>query len=702
MPSSAIQTPTTRVFPRIHGAQVLLAIILVLAAALRLYHLGYTSLWLDEVGQALVAQGHLTGILAGVQGHHGAAPFDYLITALVIRLSRNEWVLRLPAAIWGTLSVFWLYRLGRRSGSVVVGLVASALLAVSPLHLRYSQELRFYALFVFLSLISTEVLWMAWARGRSRLWVLYAALLILGLYTHYYTAFIIVFHVLWVISVWAKKCRQVGIRSANTAQPIAFALCAAFAVIAFIPWLWYAVLRERGSALFGAPPLTFDLAKDVLIAFSGRSTAWWGLWGGLAIGGLLVCARRDGPMALLLGAWAALPLPAVVLTDRQLHYLFDVRQVLFVLPVYLLLVAAGIEGIGQLGLWMAKHLWLGEKQRLQVTICIVATVALLLTATPQIRGYYEESRDDWRAVGQMLESNWRPGEKIALFNVQSYMGYYAPDIARSANSVLSLADLQRIHATGQPLWAVLTPYLGQLADAQAIQAWLEERAHLDFDFGLGMHVFYLQADRGEPELWQRLRAAELPAQAGVWLAKAQAARAVKEWGDAQSAFTLAASYASDLQQQASYLFAAGEMAHLRGLYGDAIAYYDRALRLAPSLDRARTNKAAALLAIGMPQRALDELAGVLGRLSRNEYWPNRVAGDVLLAANRPAEAIVYLQQALDLSPDTHDLRYYLGLCNEQLGRREEARHWWQDYLNRQPDGPLVVSVRAGLARLSGN
>ena len=91
---------------------IILVMVLAVAAGLRLYHLGAESLWLDEIGQALVAQQPLSAILDGVKHHHGAAPFDYLMTAVTVRISHNEWVLRLPSVLWGVLSIYWLYRLG--------------------------------------------------------------------------------------------------------------------------------------------------------------------------------------------------------------------------------------------------------------------------------------------------------------------------------------------------------------------------------------------------------------------------------------------------------------------------------------------------------------------------------------------------------------------------------------------------------------
>ena len=77
-------------------------IVTALALGLRLYQLGTPGRWLDEIGQARIAMQPLRELLEGVRTHLGAAPLDYLLAAAFVRISHPEWILRLPAALWGT------------------------------------------------------------------------------------------------------------------------------------------------------------------------------------------------------------------------------------------------------------------------------------------------------------------------------------------------------------------------------------------------------------------------------------------------------------------------------------------------------------------------------------------------------------------------------------------------------------------------
>ena len=102
-----------RSWQRVAWQAALLAALL-LGFALRLHRLDTASLWLDELGQASVASGSAAQAIAGARLHHGAAPLDYLLTWLALRVAHVDFAARLPAALLGTLTLALTYRLIRR------------------------------------------------------------------------------------------------------------------------------------------------------------------------------------------------------------------------------------------------------------------------------------------------------------------------------------------------------------------------------------------------------------------------------------------------------------------------------------------------------------------------------------------------------------------------------------------------------------
>ena len=113
--------------------------VVALGFALRLYALASESLWFDELLQLDISQGPLAGILPQLP-RHTAVPLDYLITHFWIMLGRQDDWVRLPAVVFGTLTLPLAYRLGRTLLGQHEGLLVMLLLALSPFHIHYSDD----------------------------------------------------------------------------------------------------------------------------------------------------------------------------------------------------------------------------------------------------------------------------------------------------------------------------------------------------------------------------------------------------------------------------------------------------------------------------------------------------------------------------------------------------------------------------------
>ena len=150
------------------GALLVAGLLLAVATALRLYRLGQDSLWVDEYASLLVAKLPLAAIPAGaLRGDAFEPSLYFLLLHFVIGiLGESEEALRLLSALAGAVTVplaLVLFRaLGASTGAAALG---AALLAISPLHLWYSQEARPYALLLCLGLGSLVCLLRALRTG---------------------------------------------------------------------------------------------------------------------------------------------------------------------------------------------------------------------------------------------------------------------------------------------------------------------------------------------------------------------------------------------------------------------------------------------------------------------------------------------------------------------------------------------------------
>lgn len=134
-----------------------LALILVIATLLRLYHLDFQSPWLDEIHTLNEANPNLSfkEVYTSLMASEQMPPlYFYIIYFLFKFFGYTIFVARLFSAIIGILSVFGVYKLGKELIDKKTGFIAAFLLAINSFHLYYSQDARPYILLFLLSIYS--------------------------------------------------------------------------------------------------------------------------------------------------------------------------------------------------------------------------------------------------------------------------------------------------------------------------------------------------------------------------------------------------------------------------------------------------------------------------------------------------------------------------------------------------------------------
>jgi len=202
--------------------RLVLLLTLLLAFALRLPHLGAQSLWYDETVSLTLAREPLPDLLA-----HTARdihpPGYYLLLAAWLRIApaapTPEFISAFFSLSAGILLLPLTFIMGRRLRlPAAVNRLACLLLAASPYHVWYSQEVRMYTLGAGLGLLSawgllrTQPSATASAHENTRLgrrgWILYGAAAVAGMYTLYYTAFLLLtLNLLWFGGYLARRQR---------------------------------------------------------------------------------------------------------------------------------------------------------------------------------------------------------------------------------------------------------------------------------------------------------------------------------------------------------------------------------------------------------------------------------------------------------------------------------------------------------------
>jgi hypothetical protein len=162
-------------------------VLTLLALGLRLFRLDNQSLWTDEVSSILTARTSLDKISEMSAELNNCPPTYFLALRPIVGTSndRIEVKSRLLSALAGSLSVplfigvVWFWRQRWETA-----LIAGAALAINPLHLWYSQEVRAYSPMLLFGLGALLTFEMVRTRGGSAWWLAYFVLAFAAMGTH--------------------------------------------------------------------------------------------------------------------------------------------------------------------------------------------------------------------------------------------------------------------------------------------------------------------------------------------------------------------------------------------------------------------------------------------------------------------------------------------------------------------------------------
>lgn len=195
----------------------LLAVLLV-AAAVRLYGLDRESLWNDELSSwARSSYPTLSAVIdEGVRPDVHPPGWQILLFVIEKLIGDSEFILRLPSAITGVLTVLAVYLVGRELYCRMEGLLAAAFTAVLWFPVAYSQEARAYSTLMF---TSTLAIWL-WIRIMRQLWqtgrlprgaaVGFAVCSIVSAYLHYFGLYFVLLEMLASAAIFIRRPRELG------------------------------------------------------------------------------------------------------------------------------------------------------------------------------------------------------------------------------------------------------------------------------------------------------------------------------------------------------------------------------------------------------------------------------------------------------------------------------------------------------------
>jgi 4-amino-4-deoxy-L-arabinose transferase-like glycosyltransferase len=494
-------------------------LVILVALGLRLVRLDFQPLWWDEGWSLYFAR---TGVgamleLTAVDIH---PPLYYFVLHLWTGvLGPASYIVRLLSVLVGTATVALIYPTGRVLLGRTGGLLAALLVAISPFHIYYSQEVRMYGLVMLLGLAAFLcAMKMEGSERRMPWWLGYVVTATAALYAQYYAAFLLLALNLWVLARWLKERRPFREMIPWLGAQVAVALL-------FLPWVWYAggklssYVRFKVQADQDAPLNAFAYISRHLVAFNwghaeGTLADWW--WLGLLplvvllLAIVLFVRAGSDREAIRKGLAVSVLWLLLLLCGFAVNLVFPFnpprseRLLLLSLPYYLLTVAAVL-----LALWRLRRWWAVLSAAL-----FLAPGLLSLVFSYGVPRYPD---DDYRPVAARVRALALPSDVVVSVHPWQvgYFHAYLPKDVRPAleltprevlprerqlwmeDAELMARDLDALLAEHNRLWFPAHQTMGRMLEKR-VDAYLQEHAYPALSEWHGENTLLSLYAAGEP------------------------------------------------------------------------------------------------------------------------------------------------------------------------------------------------------------
>ena len=444
----------------------LLFLITLLAMVLRFYKLGDWSFWIDEIYTIDHAMLHFKNwglILDHIPPYRNWVPVSVMLAAQAINWwGVSEWSARLASVVIGVISIPILFFPTRRIFGDWVALLAVLLLAVSPWHIFWSQNARFYTSLLLFYTLALFAFHLGLERNKPGYFILFYGLFYLALSERLFAFFIFPVIGAYLAALWLFKFEKPnGLTLRNmalVAGPIllgiiieVYSRIAYGASRLFADFDWFFLYRNDDPIrLLGNISFNIGVALMSLAFFSG-----------------LFLIRRKDRAGLLMMVNAMVPL--IILVAANPFIFTKDRYVFMILFSWIVLGAVAI------------HELISHTSGLQKWLAIGLLVLLLADAGGDALLYYRTNhgnRAEWKTAFSIVEEQSQPEDVVV-----TYWPEFGPYYLDREFIQYEDVDVATLLTSGRRYWFVI--------DAETIQANPEVVSFLESDARL-VDIRYLR------------------------------------------------------------------------------------------------------------------------------------------------------------------------------------------------------------------
>lgn len=366
------------------------------------------KLWDDFISLAIADQSGPGAVIRQLLGQQQPfvdfqPPLYPLLIHFVLKVARTDLAVRLPAVLAGTLAIPAMYLLARRLFSRESALFSCLVLAVSLYQIEYSQQVRPYALFLTLSLLSMWLFHRLAAPDRDGSpWKADLAGYVLASLAMCFASYLGLLNVMcqgvWLVGHHLSCRNRAAARPALLRGLSALALCGA----GFLPWL-LASASARSVLSGGTGTVNHEVGRllwDASREFFAYYNEYLSLHGGavpvlalIGLGLLAALVRRRASLAFL-ACWMVLPLLVMVLRETDAHHV----RVRYLTGLY-----ASLAVFAGVGVEYAASLLARPGRRTFFALGVVILAAANLINWPAYSYFYRRPNDGLKDLALVLD-----------------------------------------------------------------------------------------------------------------------------------------------------------------------------------------------------------------------------------------------------------------------------------------------------------
>ncbi len=286
------------------------------------------SVWFDEAFGAYLIRFDFWQVTTYTAADVHPPLYYWFLKLWSMVFGTGEVGLRSMSIFFGGVAIIFAYLLVKRLFGRRAAIFSLLLMALSPMFIRYSQEMRMYTLVAAIVMSATYVLTLAMETGKCKLWIVYGILISLGMWTHYFAALAWLAHWVWrAFVVGTTETRKDFIRKFFSKEWIIAHAVAIGLFAAWVPALIFQLLNVQING-FWIPPVTPTTLPNYLtnvLYYQDQDTvySWVTLFFMITLAGLLIGAvwlyrrlnNKDRQSFALIGALSFVPIVLLFLAS---------------------------------------------------------------------------------------------------------------------------------------------------------------------------------------------------------------------------------------------------------------------------------------------------------------------------------------------------------------------------------------------------